>query len=205
MYKIVLFMIVGLTASACQTLTKEQCQAADWQEVGYEDGLKGRPIDDFKSHRDACAKHKVVPLREEYNLGRDKGLVLYCQPSNGFKQGREGVEYLAVCSSQLELEFLPAYKQGRFIGDQERELTALLGIKRSLESEIKRVESRLDSKIFADRSRGERPTSIELELISESIQEQKRELLQELQQVTRKIDVLSKRIESILVSTKFPI
>jgi hypothetical protein len=69
MYKIVLFMIVGLMVSACQTLTKEQCQAADWQEVGYEDGLKGRPIDDFKSHRDACAKHKVVPLRKEYNLG----------------------------------------------------------------------------------------------------------------------------------------
>jgi len=44
-----------------------------------------------------------------------------------------------------------------------------------------------------------------LELISESIQAEKRELQQEIQQVTRKIDVLSKRIESILVSTKFPI
>jgi hypothetical protein len=197
-------MILGLMATACQTLTKEQCLTADWQEVGYEDGLKGLPIDYITSHQEACAKHKVVPLLEDYNLGRDKGLVSYCQPSNGFTQGREGVEYLAVCSSELELEFIPAYNQGRLIGDRERELTALLSVKRSLETELKNIDKRLDSRFIADRSRGESPMGVDLIILSESLQADKRELIDEIQLVTRKIDVLSKRIESMQVSIRFP-
>ena len=132
-----------------------------------------------------------------------KGLSLYCQPSNGFKQGREGVEYLAVCTPRLELEFLPAYKEGRLIGDHERELTALLGIKRPLEAEIKNIDRRTDNKFFADLSRGERTVSVDLILLSESLEKEKRELKEKIQWVTREIDDLSIRIESMMANTTF--
>jgi hypothetical protein len=205
MHKTVLLIVAVLLTSACQNLTEEQCQTADWLDVGYDDGVQGLPIDDFNRHREACAKHKVIPLREQYDLGHARGLAIYCQPDIGFIRGREGTEYLGVCSAQLEAAFLAAYKEGRLIGDHERELAALVSVKRSLEGEIKNIERRLDSRFFADLSRGERPRGVDMVLLSQTLEAEKRELSEEVQRVTRQIDVLSKVIESIMLNGSFPI
>ena len=119
-------------------------------------------------------------------------------------QGRKGVEYLDVCTARLELEFLPAYKEGRLIGDHERELTALLDIKRSLETEIKNIDKKLDSKFFADLSRGERPVSLDFFLLSQSLEKEKHELKEKIQRLTREINDLSILIESMMANIRVP-
>lgn len=203
MYKPVLAISLCLMACACQTITREQCQTADWQAVGYEEGVKGLPIDNFKSHQDACGKHGIVPPREQYSQGHDQGLALYCEPVNGFMQGRDGVEYLEVCTANQELLFLPAYNEGRLIGEHERELSALHAIKRSLETEIRNIDRRSDSRYFADLSRGERPTGIDSVLVAETMEKEKQELKQAIQRVSRTINELSAHIESMMANTIF--
>lgn len=199
--KMLVVLAIGLAASACQSVSEEQCQSADWQQVGYGDGLQGAPIEQLEVHREACVRHGVAPQREQYLRGREQGLVLYCEPDSGFHRGREGMAYFGVCSSAQEAEFLHAYRQGRLLGDHERELTALRGIKRSLESEIRNIDKRSDNRFFADLSRGQRPGSMDLILLAESMEKEKLALQQRVIQVTREIEDLVLRIESLISSS----
>ena len=62
--------------SACATgMGKDECAAADWRTIGYEDGVRGFPADRIGAHRVACAKHQVTPDLAAYMEGRDRGLV----------------------------------------------------------------------------------------------------------------------------------
>lgn len=111
-------------ASGCTTMTPADCGSADWQDVGYEDGLKGMP-DRLDNRRQACARSGVEPetsALETYDRGWNEGLAGYCGPANGFIQGRRGKEYLGVCGKDVEPAFLEAYSDGRRIAGIQRNL-----------------------------------------------------------------------------------
>jgi len=102
----------------CATgMGRDQCVAADWRMIGYEDGLHGSPADRIGAHRVACAKHQVVPDFVAYTEGRERGLREYCQPRNGFRVGLAGAGYANVCPDVAETGFTHAYRSGREIHD----------------------------------------------------------------------------------------
>src|SRR5262245_18372320 len=72
-----------LGGCASRGMAKEECVSADWQTIGYEDGLRGLPPDRIGAHRVACAKYQVSPNLVAYTEGRQLGLREYCQPKNG--------------------------------------------------------------------------------------------------------------------------
>lgn len=110
--------VVGaLAGCATPADNKEQCLAADWRTVGYEDGLRGAPADRIGGHRVACGKHGVTPDLAAYLDGRERGLQQYCQPRNGFRAGVNGNAYANVCAGAAEAAFIDAYRQGRQIYD----------------------------------------------------------------------------------------
>ena len=64
-------LLAAALLSACATgMGKDECAAADWRTIGYEDGLHGFPADRIGAHRVACAKHQVTPDLAAYMEGR---------------------------------------------------------------------------------------------------------------------------------------
>ena len=112
-----------LQMSGCSTgMGKDQCVVADWRTIGYEDGLHGYPADRIGVHRVACAKYQVTPNLAAYSEGRERGLIEYCQPKNGFRVGLYGNGYANVCSGSTEPAFVDSYRYGRQIYDARTEL-----------------------------------------------------------------------------------
>ena len=108
---------VGLTG--CAGMSHNECELADWQAVGYEDGAQGRTSEIFRDYRENCAKHGMAPDFQAYQAGRQAGLAEYCQPTRGYNEGRRGVEYHGVCPADLEGEFLDSYFEGRTLYELE--------------------------------------------------------------------------------------
>jgi hypothetical protein len=116
-------VLTATLLGACATgMSKDECALADWQTIGYEDGLRGYPAERIGAHRVACAKHQVTPNLAAYSVGRERGLLEYCQPKNGFRAGLSGTGYANVCSGSTETAFVKAYQWGRQIHAARTEL-----------------------------------------------------------------------------------
>lgn len=125
--RLVLVCAAGLLGAAqisgCSTgMGKDQCVAADWRTIGYEDGLHGFPADRIGVHGVACSKHQITPNLALYSEGRERGLIEYCQPKNGFRAGLHGSAYANVCSGATEPLFVDSYRYGRDIYTARTEL-----------------------------------------------------------------------------------
>ncbi len=139
---ITLVILVGGCAGG---LSKDECLYADWQAIGYEDGVRGAPASAVSSHRQACAKKAgVTPDMTAYLTGRDEGLREYCQPSNGFRVGANGWRYQGVCTGPEQGAFISAYQQGNQLYVLESNLThaesALIGAENRLIEIDRQVE-----------------------------------------------------------------
>ncbi len=137
-----LVLIGLLTASGCATLSREECQTADWYAIGYEDGLDGKAANRVGDHREACADHGITPDLARYNDGRKKGLVEYCRPRKGFLRGANGKSYPGVCPAALERDYVAAYEDGRAIYDTRK---AVRSLKRALDRHVEHLDSLNDS------------------------------------------------------------
>jgi hypothetical protein len=98
--------------SGCATMSGDECMATDWSAVGYEDGARGYTTERFSKYRKACAKQGVTADFSSYQVGREQGLVEYCQPGRGYSVGVNGGRYYGVCSVDLEADFVDAYNDG---------------------------------------------------------------------------------------------
>ena len=115
-----LFLMQG-----CATLSKEECQVADWHMIGYEDGFRGFATQRISKHREACAKHGIAPDFEGYMAGHREGVRQYCVPARGFSLGRNGKRYNGVCPADLENAFLVAFDDGRTVYHLQKEINQL--------------------------------------------------------------------------------
>jgi hypothetical protein len=118
-------IVAIIFVSGCASLSKEECQTADWRTIGYEDGVQGRPEARIGEHRKACAEHGVALELETYRSGWDEGVARFCQPGNGYQQGRSGRKYAGVCPNALEADFLQAYNDGRALYELEYNIRRL--------------------------------------------------------------------------------
>ncbi len=108
----ILGVTVLLGLSGCATMSGDECVTSDWQMIGFEDGSRGYGAERLGEHRKACAKHGVTPDLQAYRAGREEGLRDFCQPSRGFNLGARGRHYNGVCSAEMEVDFLDAYRAG---------------------------------------------------------------------------------------------
>ena len=115
-------LLAAILLGSCATgMSRDECALADWQTIGYEDGLRGFPAEHIGAHRVACAKPGDAEP-PAYSAGRERGLREYCQPKNGFRAGLNGTGYANVCSGSTETAFVNAYQWGRQIHDARAEL-----------------------------------------------------------------------------------
>ena len=119
----------GLTLFGCattQSLTPQQCQTSNWQEVGYADGLRGRSGAYFGQYANQCASViGATPNRVLWEQGRQQGLKNYCTELNAYKLGREGYDWQPVCPLEGIEKLEEAYAQGRYYYIRQRALFGL--------------------------------------------------------------------------------
>jgi hypothetical protein len=177
---------VALLAGCATGMDKNQCVAADWRMIGYEDGLRGQPADRIGAHRVACAKHQVTPNLAAYSEGRERGLVEFCQPKNGFRVGLQGSGYANVCPTATEAAFVHGYKWGRQIHDARSDL-------RNTNS---RLKSARDGLLQTDSAM----TGVTAELVQPKVTTERRAwLAQELVRLTQQRGELIARIDELTV------
>lgn len=105
---------IGVALTACQTLSKEECVAADWAVIGETDGAAGHsPQERFARHVKACTKAGITPNQTAWNQGYQSGLIRYCTPGNGLRVGEAGSSYANVCPLDKSAGFLSGYNLGK--------------------------------------------------------------------------------------------
>ena len=163
-------LAAGLAAlialAGCAGMDKPACVAADWRTVGSNDGVQGRTLDALERHANDCTRHGAPPQLEAYTTGRNSGLVVFCQPWQGYGHGLRNKAYAGVCPPNLEPAFLAAFHDGR---RQHRLQSAYDNLRR----QVQRADRRLDG-LDADLDQKERrlvakglPTERRLKLIDE--------------------------------------
>lgn len=115
-----IFSLTGCATTPKPTLTTTQCQSANWQAIGYQDGLLGRSADFIQKHREACGSLPVV--KTEWQQGREAGLQKYCTPLRAYQLGREGFAFNNVCPPDMTLDLLKSHDEGYAHYQRERAL-----------------------------------------------------------------------------------
>lgn len=119
----IMLVFGALLTASCATLNKDECQNANWEVIGYEDGARGYTADRIGQHREACSKHGVAPDLAAYTSGRDKGLRVYCTPQNGYRVGQKTTVYRDICPDDLRPEFKKAFEYGGQIRAHKQEIS----------------------------------------------------------------------------------
>jgi len=163
----------GLALGSCATMSAEQCMAGDWSGQGYVDGQQGLTMSRLDDHAEACAKHGVTPDAGAYAAGRRQGLVSYCTPYKGFEVGRSGSAYAGVCPSELEADFVYAYRDGQVVHAAEQALSDARGRVDSLGARLEELDDKIVAKQAEARADG--LTEEQRDQIRNRIQEIRRE------------------------------
>ncbi len=111
MNKFKLFLILGaLALTGCETMTVSECKVADWGRVGFADGANGSSESRLGDHVESCAKAGIQPNAQAYRQGWDAGILRFCTPSNGWREGVRGNSgKVTVCRGQPEYEAFAHY------------------------------------------------------------------------------------------------
>jgi hypothetical protein len=135
--KIIGLAAIAIVVQGCASMSGQECMVADWQAIGYEDGVRGAGGDRIGNHRKACAKHGMTPDLQAYRTGREAGLREFCQPENGYNLGVRGASYAGVCPADLDVDFFAAYTDGKRLYKLRSQVS-------QVETQIRSKERRLD-------------------------------------------------------------
>lgn len=126
--------------ASCATLNEDQCRTANWQQLGQENGAAGHPASYIEEHRRACAEHKLPVDQQQWSIGWEQGIRVFCTPENGLTMGREGRSYANSCPLELKTDFEAAYSVSKALYDArasrdriQRELDSLLDARQKAE------------------------------------------------------------------------
>ena len=143
-------MIFILNLTACATLNESECQTANWEIIGLEDGSAGKNTSYIGQHRKACADYKVAPDLKAYLKGHATGMRQFCTEKNGYQQGLQGRNNNNLCPADSASRFDRGFRQGhsvyllrseinqikRQIGNHDHRLDDIASIKSTKEEAI---------------------------------------------------------------------
>jgi hypothetical protein len=105
-------LLIAVVIGGCESMSASQCQVADWGRVGFADAANGILESRLADYTQDCGKIGIVPNAPAYRRGWDAGIVRFCTPANGWRQGTQGhLEKEAVCRGQVGYERFAHYLQ----------------------------------------------------------------------------------------------
>ncbi len=114
--------------SGCASMSPEECQTANWQTVGYNDGKAGLEQSKVSDYIEDCGDAGVSVDHKAWQHGQKLGNKVYCAPENGYRVGVAGNTYRGVCANE---QFVKQYRLGYEIYERKQRLNE---IKTELES-----------------------------------------------------------------------
>lgn len=126
----------GFALAGCETMSAEECAAADWRGLGFSDAASSG-ASRFSDRAESCADKGYMADGQSYSAGFADGMVQFCQPPNAFNFARRGGTFSGSCPAELQYDFYAAFEDGRRVHDAETELSAA-------RSDISNIESRRD-------------------------------------------------------------
>lgn len=135
LYWISVVVLIG-QLTACATLSKSECQVANWEIIGLKDGANGRAPSYISEHQSACSKHGVKADLNTYLLGHAKGVKQYCTYDKGYSLAADGNRYNNNCVANQFPEFQKGYVKGQRAYEYIAEIN-------NLRSRISSYENRL--------------------------------------------------------------
>lgn len=135
-----------LLLQACASMDREECLAADWRTIGFEDGSSGKALQTIASHRKACAEYGVRPDLAAYEAGHRKGLHHYCTVANGFALGASGKPYRQVCDPIAGGDFLVGWNTGRARHAMQQQLQAVSRDLDALREQFRAVHAEIETR-----------------------------------------------------------
>lgn len=109
--KIFGYLILALFLCHCATVSKEQCEKGNWQQIGMVDGKKGRDSNYIRHHEKSCSLS--TEDKDNYEKARLMGLIQYCGMEGGYYDGLAGKDFNDICTSFNAKEFEEGYLKGR--------------------------------------------------------------------------------------------
>jgi Protein of unknown function (DUF2799) len=103
---------VALISVGCSSMTKKECETANWENIGRYDGGQGKPLQEYELMKNQCEMYSRTPDQAAYLKGYKDGLERYCTNRNGEILGRSGAQYFEQCPENLRSEFLKGYRYG---------------------------------------------------------------------------------------------
>lgn len=135
---------VLLALTSCNSMSKEECAAADWRVIGETDGAAGYdPQNRFADHVKSCKRINVVPDQTVWYDGYRTGLTRYCTPLSGLNRGNSGESYRNVCPPETAGAFMSGYQVGQKAHSARSRLNSVRSSIDLAVSEINQLEERL--------------------------------------------------------------
>ena len=145
--RILAAVAVSAALGGCASLSKDECLAANWEDIGVRDGANGRPEEYLIQHSTACARVNVVPDRGAWLHGRERGLERFCVPHRAFAIGESGGGFDSGICHNFDLDRLQvAYQKGLDVNRLGGELAAI-------DAEIRDINSTLEKKDLENKER----------------------------------------------------
>lgn len=105
-------LLLASVISGCQTMTKDECQYANWNDIGLRDGLSGQPLSLLSDRVNDCTEAGTRVDTPLYLAAREQGLQSFCRLENAVPLGLSGAGYAGVCPAQVDYEFRQRYQAG---------------------------------------------------------------------------------------------
>lgn len=100
-FSLLLLLLASLLLAGCESMSPSECKVAEWGRVGHADGTRGESDRRIADYTEDCGKVGVVPNAQLYRYGWDQGIVNFCTPANGWREGLQGNSGKAsVCQGQ---------------------------------------------------------------------------------------------------------
>ncbi|MES2582485.1 MAG: DUF2799 domain-containing protein [Pseudomonadota bacterium] len=100
-FALLLLLLASLLLAGCESMSPTECKVADWGRVGHADGTRGESDRRIADYTEDCGKVGVIPNAQLYRYGWDQGIVNFCTPANGWREGLQGnFGKASVCQGQ---------------------------------------------------------------------------------------------------------
>ena len=186
----------GLALASCETMSVEECAAADWRALGFNDAASGG-TDNFANRAQSCGEKGIVADGAAYQQGQQDGLVQFCQPPNAFSFGRRGGSFNGSCRPDLQGNFYAAYNDGRRVYEAENEFNTTQSNVNSYRSRLDDIRDRMDR---SERALREATTDDERNRIRndlDSLRRDRREVQDNLRDAEPRLYYLQRRVDDL--------
>ena len=109
-----------IATASCSSMSKKDCETANWAALGQKDAEDGQTLDAFKRRENQCFEHGLLTDRETYLRGYNSGLKVFCTYEAGQKFGYSERTYGYQCPKTMETDFLRGYKLGKTEAERDR-------------------------------------------------------------------------------------